>query len=72
MHGDSDRAAGLESADTSGDDNHPERAGGDTVLGHVQAAHAALEGSNKQEAQEARARLCEALTLLQAGALGQG
>lgn len=60
MDGNSDRTAGLESADASGDADHAAGARSRT-RDHIAAALEALEGCNKFEAQEARRFLHRAL-----------
>ena len=59
MDGNTDRSAGLESADSRSNFNHQERSW-NRAWCYLIAAEAALEGCNKQEAQEARELLQKA------------
>jgi len=61
MNGDTTGTAGLEPADPSGADDHPERPRRRTQLELLTAAKEALQYSNKQEAQEALQYIDEAI-----------
>jgi len=69
MDGTSNRAAGLESNDSSGQDDHRGRSRS-RATHCVKTACEILEGSNRQETQQARVILEEALLHLEA--LGEG
>lgn len=59
MNGNPDRSAGLEPADASGANDHASGPGGRAGAA-IRAALAALEGCNKQEAEEAKRILFDA------------
>lgn len=62
MNVDSNRSAGVESADSRSNADHPVRTWS-SAIAHVQAAEEALRECNKQEAAEALAHLREALAV---------
>jgi hypothetical protein len=63
MHGNANRPAGHEPADTCGPDDHPR--GIRWALRLIRQALKALEYSNRQEAQEARSLIAEAIGALE-------
>lgn len=73
MDGNADRSTGLESADAGGNADHSQRPRC-SARDHIAAALEALEGCNKQEAQEAKRILvnCLALFALEEIAPGEG
>lgn len=63
MDGDSNRTAGLESADAGSSADHPERDGGSAIAraqGAIKEAQCKLQYLNRQEVQEACELLSEA------------
>lgn len=73
MNGHSADAAGMESADTSSAADHPDsvqRGALDRTKDAIAAALRALEGCNKQEAQDARSILAHALKVAASGDFG--